>query len=99
MIREFDAESGSHQTASSAKQSAISAFSAENSKILRMFADFLLPKGTGEGRTWLAQAHSRWILSVENRAGALRGIVFSWVKHPRGLEPPDSLTGIEPVPC
>ena len=43
-----DGESGSHRTASSANQSAIFALSAENSKILRTFAHFLLPEGTGE---------------------------------------------------
>jgi hypothetical protein len=40
MIREFDAESGSHQTASSANQSAIFTFSAENSRIARTLAHF-----------------------------------------------------------
>jgi hypothetical protein len=49
MIREFDVESSSHQTASSAKQSAMIAFSREDSKIARTFAHFLLPpEGTGE---------------------------------------------------
>ena len=48
MIREFDAESNSHQTASSATESSVFEFSAEKSKILRMFAHFLLPEGTGE---------------------------------------------------
>jgi hypothetical protein len=41
MIRELTTESSSHQTASSAKQSAIFAFSAQRWKIRRMFADFL----------------------------------------------------------
>jgi hypothetical protein len=48
MIREFDAERSSHQTAPSATQSAIFAFSAENLKIVRMFARFPRPEGTGE---------------------------------------------------
>jgi hypothetical protein len=41
-------ESGSHQTAPSANQSAIFAFSVNKSKIARMFVHFLLPEGTGE---------------------------------------------------
>jgi len=45
MIREFDGESSSHQTASSANQSAIFAFSAESSKIVRTLAGFLLLRG------------------------------------------------------
>jgi len=48
MIREFDAESILHQTASSANQSTIFAFAAENWEIGRMFARFLRPEGTGE---------------------------------------------------
>lgn len=44
MIKEFDVESISHQTASSATQSAICAFSAEKSKILRTFAHFHRPE-------------------------------------------------------
>jgi hypothetical protein len=45
MIREFDAESISHQTASSAKQSATFAFSEENWRIVRVLARFLRPEG------------------------------------------------------
>ena len=40
MIREFDWESSSHQTASSAKRSSIFAFSAGKSKTVRTFAHF-----------------------------------------------------------
>jgi hypothetical protein len=47
-IREFDAESYSQRTASSASRSMISAFSVEVSKIVRMFAYFLRSEGTGE---------------------------------------------------
>jgi hypothetical protein len=43
-------ESGSHQTASSATQSAIFAFFTESSKIARTSAHFLRPEGTGEAR-------------------------------------------------
>jgi hypothetical protein len=50
MIRESQAESGSRQTASSAKQSAISAFSEQKWKIPRTFATFVRFKGTGESR-------------------------------------------------
>jgi hypothetical protein len=52
-------------------KSSIFAFSAEKSKILRMFADFVRPKGTGEAQFLPAAADSCAILSVENRAGAL----------------------------
>src|SRR5258708_36810102 len=71
MIREFEAETISHQTASSATQSAIFAFSAERSKIGRMFAQFLLDEGIREAQTRPPSAESCSILSVENRAGAL----------------------------
>ena len=54
-----------------AKQSAIFAFSAENSKIARMFAHFSLPEGTGEAQIWPSAGHSGPILSFGNRAGAL----------------------------
>src|SRR5260370_26450397 len=53
MIRELDAETCSHQTAPSAKQSAIFAFSAGNSKIIRMFGiffDLRAPEKLGFGR-------------------------------------------------
>src|ERR1039458_10099130 len=70
MIRELDAESSSHQTASSANQSATFVSSAETSKIVRMFADSLPPKGTGETAIQAFAADSCSILSVENRAGA-----------------------------
>jgi hypothetical protein len=56
----------------SASQSAIFAFSAENSKILRIFADFVRLKGTGEAQIRPTAADLCSILSVENRAGALR---------------------------
>ena len=72
MIREFDAESSSHQTVSSASQSPISAFSAENSKIVRMLAHFLRSEGTGEAQIRPSVADLCSILSIENRAGALR---------------------------
>jgi hypothetical protein len=72
IIREFDAESSSHQTASSATQSSIFTFSAENSKIARVSAHFLEPEGTGEARIRPYAADFRYILSVENLAGALR---------------------------
>ena len=55
----------------SASQSAVFAFSAENSKIVRMFAEFVRLKGTGESQFRPATADSCSILSVENRAGAL----------------------------
>jgi hypothetical protein len=64
------AESGSHQTAASAKQSAIFAFSAENSKIGRVLAHFLRPVGTGEAEIRPSAADLCLILSVETRAGA-----------------------------
>ena len=48
LIREFHGESGSHETVSSATQSAILAFSAESLKIVRTFANFVRPIGTGE---------------------------------------------------
>ena len=75
MIREFDPESSSHQTASSASQSAIFGFSAENLKIVRMFAHFLLSKGTGEAQIRPSIADLCSILSVENRAGALHAFI------------------------
>ena len=59
----------------SASQSAVFAFSAENSKIVRMFAHFLLSKGLGEAQIRLSAADLCSILSVENRAGALRPVV------------------------
>jgi hypothetical protein len=64
-------ESSLHETASSAKQSAFFAFSAEGSKILRTFACFLGLEGTGEAQIPPSAAHLGSILSVENRAGAL----------------------------
>jgi hypothetical protein len=67
----FPAERGSHRTASSAKQSSIFKFSTGRSKILRTFAHFLLPKGTGEAYILPLAADLCSILSVENRAGAL----------------------------
>ena len=54
-----------------AKQSSIFAFSTGRSKILRTFAHFLLPKGTGEAYILPLAADLCSILSVENRAGAL----------------------------
>jgi hypothetical protein len=71
LIREPDAESGSYQTALSAKQSAIFALSAEESKILRMFATFDRFQGTEESQIRPSAADSCSILSVENRASAL----------------------------
>ena len=59
----------------SAKQSAIFAFSAGKSKIVRMFAYFVRPKGTGEAQIQPSAANLCPILSVENRTGALRAIV------------------------
>jgi hypothetical protein len=55
-----------------ARQSAIFAFSAENSKIARVSAHFLEPEGTGEARIRPYAADFRYILSVENLTGALR---------------------------
>jgi hypothetical protein len=55
----------------SANQSAILAFSAESSKIVRMFVHFLRPEGTGEAEIRPRAADLCSILSVENRAGAL----------------------------
>jgi len=55
----------------SATQSAIFAFSAERSKIGRMFAHFLLDEGIREAQIRPPSAESCSILSVENRAGAL----------------------------
>src|SRR5208282_3368888 len=54
----------------SATQSTISAFSAENLKTVRMFAHFLLSKGTGEAQIRTPATDSRPILSVGNRLGA-----------------------------
>ena len=71
MIREFDAETGSHLTVSSAKQSAISAFSAEKSKIARTFAKTVRLKGTGESQFRPPVADYCSILSIGERAGAL----------------------------
>jgi hypothetical protein len=48
MIREFDAESSSQQTAASANQSSAFGFSAEKSKILLTLAHFFRIEGTGE---------------------------------------------------
>ena len=59
----------------SASQSAMFAFSAEKSKILRMLAHFLLLKGTGEVQILLSVADLWSILSVAGGAGALRAIV------------------------
>ena len=64
MIREFDVESGSHRTAPSATQSAILAFSAVSSKIVRMLEHFLRPEGTGEAYIWPSVADLCSILSV-----------------------------------
>jgi hypothetical protein len=72
MIREFDGESSSHQTASSAQQSAIFAFSAENSKIVRTLAGFPFTQGTGEAHIRASAADSCPILSVENQAVPFR---------------------------
>jgi len=58
-----------------ATQSAISAFSAGSSKMLRMLARFLRPEGTGEAWVLPSAAHLCSILSVENRAGALPSVV------------------------
>jgi hypothetical protein len=51
------------------------ALSADTSKILRTFAHFLPPKGTGESKFRLTADDSCSILSVENRLGALHPIV------------------------
>ena len=59
MIREFDAESSSHQTASSATQSAISLISVEDPKIVHKLARFLDARGPEKlrwGRQRLASA-------------------------------------------
>ena len=64
------AHSGGSNRPRSANQSATFVFSAETSKIVRMFADSLPPKGTGETAIQAFAADSCSILSVENRAGA-----------------------------
>ena len=64
---------GSNPTLS-ATQSAISAFSPKKSKMLRMFAKFVRFKGTGEAHVQQSAADLCSILSVEDRAGALRPI-------------------------
>jgi hypothetical protein len=89
MIREFDAETGSRQTASSAKQSAIFAFPAENSKIVRMCAHFLLLRGTGEGQiraaiTFLAGLSLPKTVTVANAGGEPKRDVNSDSRIPRG---------------
>jgi hypothetical protein len=73
MIREFDAETGSRQTASSAKQSAIFAFPAENSKIVRMCAHFLLLRGTGEGQIRAAITFLAGLSIFEDEANGFSG--------------------------
>jgi len=67
----------------SATQSAIFALSAENSKILRIFEHFVGLKGTREYQIPPSAAHFGSILSVEDRAGALRPI--SALTRPRFL--------------
>jgi hypothetical protein len=57
-------ESGGFNPLCSAIQSAISAFSKGNSKIVRMLAHFLRPKGTGKAQVRLSAAHLCSILSV-----------------------------------
>lgn len=68
---------------SSATQSAIFAFAAENSKIVWTFAGFLLPKGTGDAQLRPSPASLCSILPVENRAGALRAIICQKTPSPR----------------
>jgi hypothetical protein len=66
----------------SARQSAIAALSAENPKIGRMFAHFLLAEGTGEAQIRPSAANLWSILPVENRAGAPRAIVCQNKRSP-----------------
>jgi hypothetical protein len=69
-----DRENGSQQTASSANQSAIFAFSAGKTKIALVFAHFLLPEGPEKAQIRPSAGDSCSILSVENRAGALLAV-------------------------
>jgi hypothetical protein len=64
----FRCERGSNLTASSAAQSTVSTFSAENPKIPRTFSRFLRALGTRDA--WIRRSTVDSILSVENRAGA-----------------------------
>jgi hypothetical protein len=57
-IREFDAETGSRKTASSARQSAIFVFSPENSKTAHAFAHILLAMAPERLRFGLQQPDS-----------------------------------------
>ena len=83
MIREFDAESISYQTAGSAKQSAILAFSTGKSKILHTFPHYSPPKGPGDGHIPSSSANqARLSLS---RIGTVpytpsSGRIFAWVR-------------------
>lgn len=61
----------------SATQSSIFAFSADKSKILRMFAKFVRLAGTGKSQFRPVAIDSYSILSVENQAGALRAGRFA----------------------
>jgi hypothetical protein len=66
-----------------ASQSAISVFSAENSKLVRTLASFLRSEGTGESHNRLSVADLCAILSFENRDGALQPI-SSWFGRAAG---------------
>jgi hypothetical protein len=73
---------GSSYGLSPATQSEIFALSAENSKIMRTLAGFLLFKGTGEAQIRASAPDLCPILSVESRAGALSANLRSYCNCP-----------------
>ncbi|SRR5258708_15202928 len=77
-----------------ATQSEIFALSAENSKIVRTLAGFLLSKGTGEAQIRASAPDLCPILSVESRAGALSANLRSYCNCPWSW----NLTGSGPLP-
>jgi len=64
--------------------------------IVRIFAHFLRPEGTGEYWFWPLAYDSLPILSIENRFGALRPTLFSGATLPDTgiLNPTQVLAGV-----
>jgi hypothetical protein len=72
-------------------------FSAEKSKIVRMFADFLRPEGTGEAWIQPSAPDSCSIISIVDRVGALRTRVLPKEPSPRILALQDDFAARETV--